>query len=292
MQLLAEKFTDPTDASFSVQVKYMPYHDPFLHFHDDYELVAILNAEGTRFIGDHVGEFSGDEVVLVGPQVPHCWHIAESSNGKKPKAIVVHFTENFLGKDFFRTPEFSGFYGLLQQSVRGMLLKGDTLEKIIFMMKGLADARELRRILLLLEIFEKINANQNRKLLASTAYTPLANRDNYQRINKIYEFVNYNFAKSINLKEVADLVHLSPAAFCRYFKRTTQRTFFDYVKEIKVGYASKMLRESNLSIAEICYASGYNNVANFNRQFKQLKSRTPSQYRRAYRQGEIQSKTA
>jgi len=282
VQLLAEKFTGPADTSFSVQEKYMPYHDPFLHFHDDYELVAILNAEGTRFIGDHVEKFHGDEVVLVGPQVPHCWHIAESYNGKKPTAIVVHFTENFLGKDFFHTPEFTEFYTLLQQSTRGVLLKEDTPEKIISNMKSLVDARRLRRVLLLLEIFEKVSINQNRKLLASTTYLPLNNRNNYQRVNKIYEFVNRNFAKSINLKEVADLVHLSPAAFCRYFKKTTQLTFFEYVKEVKIGYASKVLRESNMSIAEICYASGYNNVANFNRQFKQLKSLTPSQYRQAY----------
>lgn len=267
----------------------MPYYDPFLHFHDDYELVAVLNAKGTRFIGDHVGEFSGDEIVLVAPRIPHCWHIADSSNGKKPLAIVVHFTEQFLGEGFFKIPELSSFYSVLQQANRGVFIKDDTVGKMVARMGKLSTTQGIRRLLLLLEIFENINDSQYRKLLASATYTPLADRDNYNRINKIYEFVNRNFTKPIHLKEVADLVHLSPAAFCRYFKKTTQRTFFDYVKEVKVKHASKMLRESNMSVAEVCYASGYNNIANFNRQFIQLKSLSPSRYRRAYRQSNIQS---
>lgn len=287
MKLLAEKFADVPDTSFSIKVQYLPYYDPFLHFHSDYELVAILNAKGTRFIGDHVSEFDGPEVVLVAPDLPHCWHIANTINGNKPKALVIHFSQRFMGEEFFKTPELSCFYTILRQATRGVLIRDKAVDKMVEKMNKLLEAEGIKRLLVLLEIFESISSNRNRELLASLAYTAQTKRDDYRRINIIYDFVNQNFSKQVDLKKVADLVHLSPAAFCRYFKKTTQRTFFDYLKEIKVGHASKLLRESNLSIAEICYASGYNNVANFNRQFKQLKSLTPSSYRKAYREDEV-----
>lgn len=287
MKLLLEKFAPTPDSSFSVSVQHLPYHDPFLHFHDDYELVAVLNARGTRFIGDHVGEFIGNEIVLVAPQVPHCWHIADNMNGERPVALVVHFSEGFMGGAFFKTPEFLSFYTLIKQAERGVLLRDNSIDPIVIKMKKLPAQKGLKSLLTLLGVFENLSAQPKHQLLASAAYTPKTDNSDYHRINKIYEFVSHNFSKSINLKDVADLIHLSPSAFCRYFRRTTQRTFFDYLKEIKIGHASKMLRESNKSIAEICYESGYNNVANFNRQFKQLKSYTPSTYRKIYKTDKV-----
>ncbi|MGB3780861.1 MAG: AraC family transcriptional regulator [Tunicatimonas sp.] len=291
MKLLAEKFANLPDTSFSVEVQYLPYRDPFLHFHDDYELVTIMNARGTRFIGDHVSEFYGTEVVLVAPALPHCWHIVDTTDGKKPEALVIHFSRKFMGEDFFKTPELASFYSVLKQATRGVLICDESVNWIAGKMDSLLAAKGIKRLLMLLEIFESISTNQSRKLLASMGYTAQTTGNDYRRINIIYEFVNQNFAKVVDLKEVADLVHLSPASFCRFFKKTTKRTFFDYLKEIKVGHASKLLRESNLSIAEICYASGYNNVANFNRQFKQVKALNPSNYRKAYHKGEVFSIT-
>ena len=285
MKFQAEKFAALSDSSFSVKVQYLPYNDPVLHFHDDYELVAVLNAKGTRFIGDSVSEFHGDEVVLAAPELPHCWQVAGVTNGKNPKALVIHFSGGFLGERFFETPELACFNSVLKQATRGVLIRDESVEWIADKMDSLLTAKGLKCLLTLLEIFENISVNPNRELLANAGYTNRTSGDDYRRIDIIYEYVNQNFAKVVDLKEVADLVHLSPAAFCRYFKKTTQRTFFEYLKEIKVSHASKLLRESNLSIAEICYASGYNNVANFNRQFKYVKALNPSSYRKAYREG-------
>lgn len=287
MKPLVEKFSNAPNTSFSAKMVYLPYHDPFLHIHDDYELVSILNARGKRFIGDHVEEFSGNEVVLVAPHLPHCWHIAGTVNGKKTKAIVVHFSKFFLGKEFLMSPELSCFFTMLQQAERGMLIKGYSVRQMIMRMKSLPKLKGLKRLLVLLEIFEIISSNQDYQLLASVGYMPKTGNSDYGRINKIYEFVSRNYTKPLNLKDVADLVHLSPAAFCRYFKKSTQKTFFDFLKEIRIGHASKLLRESNLNISEICYASGYNNVANFNRQFKQLKAFTPKTYRANYQKNQV-----
>ena len=287
MKLLAEKFATTPHTSYTVKIQHLPLHDPFLHFHDDYELVAILNARGKRFIGDYVGEFNGNEIVLVAPQVPHCWHISYAIDGKSPLAIVVHFSRFFMGKDFFQSPELSGFLAMLEKAERGVLIKDHFADKMVLKMKKLPKLTGLKRLLVLLEIFESISTNPDYHLLASVAYSTKKDHSDYERINTIYEYVNRNYAKPVNLKEVADLVHLSSPAFCRYFKKATQKTFFDFLKETRIGQASKLLRESNLSIAEICYASGYNNVANFNRQFKQLKDFTPSTYRTIYHKNKV-----
>ena len=269
-----------------MQVQYLPYHDPYLHLHDDYELVAVLNAKGTRFIGDNVSEFSGAEVVLVAPELPHCWHITDTINGKSPVALVVHFPQQFMGDGFLKTPELSCFYLVLKQAVRGILIRDKSVQQIVANIDDMLTTTGIKRLLKLLEIFELISINHYREPVASVGYAANATDTNYHRINTVYEFVNQNFTKTVDLKEVASLIHLSPAAFCRFFKKTTKRTFSEYLKEIRVGHASKLLRESKLSISEICYASGYNNVANFNRQFKQLKFSTPLKYRRAYKEGE------
>ncbi len=267
-----------------MQVQYLPYRDPYLHLHDDYELVAVLNAKGTRFIGDNVSEFSGAEVVLVAPELPHCWHVTDTVDGKSPIALVIHFSRQFMGGSFFQTPELSCFYSVLKQATRGILIQDESVRAIVATIDDMLATHGIRRLLKLLEIFELISINHHREPLASVGYA--ADDTNYHRINVVYEFINQNFTKAVDLKKVADLVHLSPAAFCRFFKKTTKRTFSEYLKEMRVGHASKLLRESKLSVSEICYTSGYNNVANFNRQFKQLKFSTPLKYRKMYREGE------
>lgn len=283
MKPVTETLLPQTNASFSVSVKYQPLFDPFLHSHALYELTYMPKIKARRFIGDSVEEIHDTELVLLAPNLIHCWHILTAEEPTIP-ALVIHFGEDFMGKDFFDKPELRGFQKLMRMAGRGIKLKGTLVKKIVPLMEAMPSQTSMKRLISLLNIFELMaDASPHAyEMIASTHYKTLPDERHYDKINKVYAYVQQQYMHTISLQAAAEMANLSPSAFCRYFKKCTHKTFIEYVKEVRISHACHLLRQNNVSIAQVGYACGYNNMANFNRQFRQVTQKNPRTYQQLF----------
>jgi len=266
------------DSSIAVQEFQAPYFYVPWHFHPEYELVLVLESEGKRFIGDNIKNFGSGDLVLIGPNLPH-WYRSDASyyeNNNKLRAcsIVIFFTENFLGEIFLSLPEAIHIKETLQQSVLGLEIYGDTRKQISQMMIKILDSKGMDKLLSFLSILN-ILAKSNEFFSLSVAGPSNIREKDFESINRVYEYITKNFKKHISLNEISSVVNLSASTFCRFFKKRTRKTFKFFLNEIRIGHACKLLIEKESSIGEICFASGFNNISYFNRQFKAIKKTTP-----------------
>ncbi|MFD0798743.1 AraC family transcriptional regulator [Maribacter chungangensis] len=265
-------------------------HPNFLrvwHFHPEFELVLILKSTGTRFIGDNIQKFEEGEVVLIGKNLPHMWLNDEAyfqgNTTLTAEAIAVHFKREFLGTEFFQIPEMKSISSLLDRADRGIKFQGLKpllLEKI----SNLITYDPTSRIYKIIEILDHLAKHEGQILLSSNSYLNSFRKTENKRLDKIYEFVFQNFNTQIGSSDLAEIAGMNKSAFSRFFKKTHKKTFTAYLNEIRVGYASRLLLENKESITEIAYLSGFNNISNFNRQFKKIHRISPSSYLKIQKQ--------
>ncbi len=254
------------------------------HYHPEFELVLVLKSTGRRMVGDHIGYFQEGDLVCMGPQLPHVWvNDSQYINGQadhQAEAIVIHFKDDFLGEAFLNIPEMDAFKNFLRLSRRGLVLNGKTKEQINALMIGMVTMNGIQRLSSLLSIFDILSNTREYEVLASEGYTHMTDNP-HDRLGKITEYVMQNFHRDISLPEVAQTANMAVTTFCNFFKEQYRTTFVEYLNTVRIGHACKLLSESNQHIVEIAYECGFNNLANFNRQFKKYKTMTPTQYRRA-----------
>lgn len=235
-------------------------------------------------VGDHIGYFDEGDLVLMGPLLPHVWVNDEQYiHGKEDNAadaVVVQFVENFLGENFLQIPEMENLKKVLQLSAFGLEITGDTRNRINELMKKMLNASGLMRLSMLFTIFDLLANSKEYKILASPAFLNNSNLHQSNRFNNITEYIMRNFDQEISLNEAAAAANMATTTFCNFFKEHYRVTFMEYVTEIRIGHACKLLSDPTKNIVEAAYESGFNNLANFNRQFKKLKSMTPSEYRK------------
>jgi AraC-like DNA-binding protein len=291
MRAIIQKVPTFVDSSFAIQEYQSPHFSVPWHFHPEYELVLILNSEGKRFIGDSIKSFSPGDLVFIGSNIPH-WYRNDAvyydySNNPTLKAssIFIQFTENFLGENFFSLPETFAIRKLLQKTQLGLEIKGEAKEIISQKMIEMPKLKGIDKLLALLSILNILSTSEEYSTISSFESVNVNSKDS-ERINTIYEYVMNNFKKPISIEEVSNKIYMCPSTFCRYFKKRTRKPFTYFLNEIRIGHACKMLIEKDLSIAEICFASGYNNISYFNRQFKFIKKTTPQLFKQEYREGE------
>lgn len=281
-------FLDRSDLrNKSLSVHYNSYSN-FLklwHYHEQLELVVVLKSTGTRFVGDSIEKFSQGEIILLGKNLPHMWlndkiYFAEGSN-LKAEAIAIHFKQEFLGNDFLETPEMKHIIQLFEKARRGIKFK-DKNEEIIGKIKQMVALDDFERVVKMLEILNLLSKWEDCVLLSSTGFLNTFHRSENNNLDKVYSYVFNNFKKQISLEEVSEIAHMNPSAFSRFFKKVSRKTFSRYLNEIRVGYACKMLLEQKYSITDICYESGFNNLSNFNRQFKAITNYSPTEYLQDY----------
>jgi AraC-like DNA-binding protein len=265
-------------------------HSHFLrvwHFHPEFELVIILKSSGTRFIGDSIQKFEEGEVVLIGDNLPHMWLNDEEYFKENPvlkaEAIAVHFNRDFLGTDFFEIPEMQSISNLLDRARLGIRFY-DPKVGLLDEIKSLVDLGPAARIYKTIEILDALTKHERYKLLSSNSFLRSFNKTENKRLAKIYEYVFENFNSHISSGDVAQIAGMNKSAFSRFFKESHRKTFTTYLNEIRVGYASKLLLENKESITEIAYLSGFNNISNFNRQFKKIHNMSPSSYLKLHKQ--------
>jgi AraC-like DNA-binding protein len=285
MKPTLHKLPISSDASFLYKKLDCDYFDIPWHFHKEYELVMINKSTGTRFIGDNVSHFEDRDLALIGSNIPHLYRNSEEYYKKnerlKASSIFIHFTKDFLGSNFFDIPEMELVYRLLEKSSLASEIHGRVKKYTLNKLQGMYDEKPPQRLLSLLEILIRLSQSSELKPLLSTGYSA-NNSGNTDRINKVFEFIMKNYTEEIYVQEIASKLNMSVASFSRYFKHHTRKTFSDYVTEIRIGHACRLLMENNYSISEISYQSGFDNLSNFYRHFRKIIGLIPKEYRNRF----------
>ena len=249
-----------------------------MHYHPEYELNMVINSKGERIVGDSVSDFGELDLVLIGPNVPHIWK-GEIEEGNH--VVTIQFHEQLLDFPILKKRLFTSIEDLLKRSLRGIEFSRETNLIIKDKILKMTQVKGFDTVLHFLSILQELSVSENQKLLANAYFSPyeLGNQTKSRRIAKVCNYVDQQFREQIKLSDVSQLVGMSESAFSHFFRKKTQRSFVDYLNDIRVGHASQMLFETTHSIAEICYDCGFNNISYFIRVFKKKKGETPSEYR-------------
>ena len=272
--------------SFSVRKDIVPYINNRWHYHPEIELIHFKQGEGTQFIGDNIKRFTSGDVVLVGAYLPHYWRFDdcyfEEASTMASDVCVAHFCEDFWGSQFLQLPENVPLRSILEKAKRGLQVTGATRRRVAGLLEALLATDGAHRITLLIEALLTIGNCRELEELSSIGFKhDLAESEN-DRVNAIYEYSLKNFRRSIQLEEIASVANISPNSFCRYFKSRTRKTYSQFMIEIRVGHACKLLIENNLSIKQLCYESGFNNFTSFHKYFKLITGKSPLCYQKEF----------
>jgi len=286
MKFAMQKSPIPETHAFVVQSLKQTVFDPTWHFHPEYQLFMVLKGKGTRFIGDHVKSFQEGDITFLGPDLPHLWRSDiegyTAENDIHAEGIVVYFQEDFIGKSLLNKEEGILLRRLFKKSLRGFDVTGTTAKKTAQMLLNLPNLEGFDAVLGLLHILNRLSQTEDIELLASSGYTNTLREGDTERMNKVYAHVMKHFKRKIPISELASLTHMTPTSFSRYFKTHANKTFSEFVSEIRIGHACKLLIDKKMNASQACYESGFQTLSNFNRQFKTATKRTPLEYKRRY----------
>ncbi|MDR6562296.1 MULTISPECIES: AraC family transcriptional regulator [unclassified Arcicella] len=278
-----QKLPLATGSSFVINRYQSPNFETPWHFHEEYELVYCEKGFGNKFIGDSFSTYQEGEIAFIGKNVPHLFKADDSfyqaDASIKPSSIVIQFSEDFLGKEFFNSPEMASMKKILLLSMNGLVILGDTKEKIKQVMIEMLDLGNIGRFAKLIEIFTLLSIGQELQPISVNIISGININDSL-KMNKVLEYTLLHFKDDISIAEVASLSNLSESAFCRYFKSRTQKSYLSFVIEMRLNESGRILRESNKSILEICYECGFKNLSNFNRLFRKQFNQNPMEYRK------------
>lgn len=282
MEFVFEKIYVPNNHSF-ISRKLPLSTNARIHSHKNFELNYIVSGEGRRIVGDNISGFEKGDLVLLGPEIPHCWELLDAERDNVATCIVTHFSENVVDSDFFKMPELEQVVSLLKQANHGIRFKTEDGSEIWQTLVELSESEGLEYYIGLLKVFNKLLQIEDREILSNPMNRSSVFSQNIEKINKVYEYVFQNIQEGIRLEDASSVLNMAPSSFCRFFKKKTGLTFMEYVKNVRVGIAAKLLAETDKQITQICFESGYNNLANFNHYFKASMGKTPSDYRKNFR---------
>lgn len=254
------------------------------HYHSELELNVIHESTGTAFVGDSVERFEPGDVVLVGKNLPHLWLndevYFEKGSDLTTKAHIIHFLDDFAG-GLFQIPEMMEINKLIERAKLGIKFIGIGNSMITEKIAKMIECSGYERIMLFIDVLKLLSGHKKYKILSSLGYTESISGVNKDKLLPVYEYVINNFKHDIKLETIAALANMNTSSFSRYFTSIHKKTFTKFLNEIRIGSACKILIR-NRHIASACYESGFNNISNFNRQFKAIKKITPSDYVRLH----------
>jgi AraC-like DNA-binding protein len=271
-----------TDTSFSCERIEAHFFERPLHFHHEIELVLIEKGSGTRFIGNNISRFEENDLCIIGSDIPHLYKndpaYLDTNSSLVVSSIDIHFAPSSFGEGFVERPEMYMFKKFLEDSQYGYSINNEHKPKTISMLRSMVEMNNTDRFLGLIQLLTFLASTKNavQKLL-NEPYNKVKNTD----INKIhiaYDFILKNYNRTFYLSEVSDLLNMSEVSFSRYFKKHTRKSFSEYVTKIRISQACKLLLEKELSIAEVAFMCGYENMSNFYRQFKSTMGILPKEY--------------
>ena len=281
MKVVPFQIPKNTEEAFRVQVDDLPHLYNHLHQHPEIQLTLIKESNGTLVAGDYVGPFHAGDVFVIGGNQPHVFRNDEKFFKKRSKAvaITIFFDETTFGENFWLLEEMKSLQQFLKNSSGGFRITGRKKKSLAEKLISIVDAKGIDRLIIFLEILKLLTSRKEMHSLA----TPVIQRNiksyDGSRLNKVIEFTFKEFQRPITLKEVAGLANLTPEAFCKYFKTRTRKTYINFLNEIRVNHACRLLTEEK-SISAICYDCGFMNLSNFNRIFKKIKHVSPGEWRK------------
>jgi AraC-like DNA-binding protein len=255
------------------------------HHHPECEITYVEKGTGTRLIGDHIGTYRNGDLVFCGSDLPHTWMSDEYRDQKYDlhPAIVIQFHPDFLGHDFFNVAEFEAIKTFMERGRRGVQFPRPFADELGEKMGSIIQLTGPQRLLGLLTCLSQMATFEKPIYLASEGYALHADSHAQTRIQKVCDYITRNLTNAdLDHPTIASIANMEGAAFSRFFRKSTGRTFVQYVNELRIGLACRLLVDSDLSILDICMKTGFNNVSNFNRRFREIRNVTPREYRRLY----------
>lgn len=270
--------------SFAVREFILPAFTSPWHFHEECELTWIRRGSGQRFVGDSIASFEPGDLVLIGSNLPHYWRNAATARKQADYAhsVVVHFRPDSFGSDFLACAELLSVRRLLDRARGGLAFSRGTLEQVSPLLQALPAGKGLAHLIGFLQILHLLSEDRKPIQLSSPGFSPQLDQFASERINIAYGYIFQHFAGAINYEAIARTVGMSPSAFSHYFRRVTGRTVSDFVNEVRIGHAHRLLLETDQTIAEVAFACGFESLSHFNRRFRILSGVSPSQFLRRH----------
>jgi AraC-like DNA-binding protein len=283
MKILPFKIPKTSQESFRLQEDLQPHFYDYLHQHPEIQLTLILKSEGKLIAGDYIGTFKPGDIFLIGPNLPHVFRndpkYYEPDN-EYAHSISVFFEWQSFGDKFLSLPEAKSLHDFAKFAERGLLIDDPVRNRIAQLMKQLFKTSEMDRLIVLLKILNILShANQLNPLASSGIYHELDEADG-KKLADVYRFTMNEFHRKIHLDEVAAIANMTTNSFCRYFKKRTRKSYVDFLTEIRIGHACKLIQQKDMSISQVCYEVGFNNLSNFNRKFRELCTITPTEFKK------------
>lgn len=279
MRPFLEKLNLAERNSFYAKTHSTPYFEVGWHQHPELEIIYIREGFGNAFIGDYVGAFKEGDIFFLGSHVAHTFQ--KAYDDLFVSAVVIQFREDFWGNSFLNLPECKELKLLFEQAQHGIKINGSTKKILAEKILEMEDIDGLAKIIRLTECLQLIKDCGESEPLSMHELKEF-NCHNKERIDKVHQFTIENYYESITLEQVAAIASMSVPAFCNYFKKCTKKTYIEFLNEVRIENACRLLVETEKSINEIGFNSGFNTLPNFNKQFHKVKKMTPSHYRRMF----------
>lgn len=251
------------------------------HYHAELELTFTLTGQGVRYIGNSIENFYGDELVLLGSNLPHTW-TTTIDQSQPVTAIVIYLKEDFFDKNWMQSIEFESIRNLSILMNKGIKVSKEVALALKPKFFEMLNASPFERLMILLQVLEYLSHNQEYKFLCEQEFSCDLDDTDKTRINSVYDYIQKNYQRQISLTDIAARLNMSEEYFSRYFSKTMKKPFFEFLNEYKINRACKLLIETDKQISEICYASGFESIPFFYRQFKKFKDCQPKAYRMNY----------
>jgi hypothetical protein len=251
--------------------------DFFWHYHPEYELTLIVHGKGTRMVGDHHENFESGDLVFIGPDLPHTWMSDRHMEGNC-KVVVIQFTKELIQR-FIGLEEDAKINGFLSDSKRGLTINSNNNDNVKNLIKALPSKTGIDKISVFLQILHLLSTLESRTL-ASSFYQPLKGAENEKRINTVCQYIQKHSTEPLTIQRAASIIHLTPSAFCKFFKRITGKTFSDYVNDIRIANVCRDLIATDKQVSTIAFENGFDTLTYFNRIFLKKKGIKPSNYRK------------
>ena len=281
MKIVPFRIPKNTEEAFRVQVDDLPHLYNHLHQHPEIQLTLIKESNGTLIAGDYVGHFHSGDVFVIGGSQPHVFRNEEKffKKGSRAIAITIFFDEATLGENFWNLEEMKSLQQFLKNSSGGFRFTGKKKKLLAEKISSIVNADGIDRLIIFLEILKELGSRKEMQPLSKPIIQRNIKSYDGSRLNNVIEFTFKEYQRTITLKEVSALANLTPEAFCKYFKTRTRKTYINFLNEIRINHACRLLTEDR-TISDICYDCGFTNLSNFNRIFKKLKKVSPGEWRK------------
>ena len=283
MKALSFQIPKAEKESYRVQIDKVPYFYDLFHYHQELQITLIQKGYGTCIIGDYISSFKPGDLFVIGQNLPHVFSSDKSYYEQEEKeclSTTIFLSPQFIKSDFFELEELSDLKRFIENTKRGIRFSTKNKTKLVELFHSIKSGTASRGILNVLELCTMLNEDKKASYLSHVDYKSISKESDGQILNAVFQFTLSNFKDDITLHSVAKMANRSPAAFCRFFKKRTRKTYISFLNEVRIQEACSLLLKPDLNISEICFQTGFNNISNFNRQFKKITGFTPKGYRK------------